>query len=120
MSIFINYGHQSSNTIDSCFLWQQALTAAGNHLTVIETTPGNYELVGNGPITVSGKLLATSSGMFHPKYKTANIVAVSSPSTSGNTDQRNIQRINASSESTNPVTSGTSTSVTTVVDDDSD
>ncbi|XP_018570944.1 protein kinase C-binding protein 1 isoform X2 [Anoplophora glabripennis] len=98
----------------------KTLTTTGNHLTVIETTPGNYELVGNGPITVSGKLLATSSGIFHPKFKTANVVTVASPSSSGNTDQRNIQRINTSSEPTNPATSTASSSVTTVVDDDSD
>lgn len=99
---------------------QQTLTTAGNHLTVIETTPGNYELVGNGPITVSGKLLTTSSGMFHPKFKAANLVTVTSPSTSGNTDQRNVQKINVSSESANPATSVANSSITTVVDDNSD
>ncbi|KAJ8980077.1 hypothetical protein NQ317_009433 [Molorchus minor] len=101
----------------------KTLSTSGNHLTVIETTPGNYELLGNGPIAVtSGKFLTTSSNIFQSKFKTANIVSVSSPSTSGTCDQRNIPRITTVSNSVKSSIPSTTVSlpVTTVLADDSD
>ncbi|KAJ8939929.1 hypothetical protein NQ318_007857 [Aromia moschata] len=97
----------------------KTLSTSGNHLTVIETTPGNYELVGNGPIAVTGKFLATTSSIFHSKFKTTNVMTMTSPSTSGTSDQRNVQKPTAVSEvakSTTPAQSNT----TTVIDDDSE
>nr|CAI5841505.1 unnamed protein product [Callosobruchus analis] len=46
----------------------KTLTTTGNHITVIETSPGQFELVGNGPITVAGKLYSPPGGL-HSKYK---------------------------------------------------
>ncbi|KAJ8933728.1 hypothetical protein NQ314_013858 [Rhamnusium bicolor] len=102
--------------------WICTLTTTGNHLTVIETTPGNYELVGNGPIAVTGKFLATTSNIFHSKFKTTNVVTMTSPSTSGTSDQRNIQKAAPVSDAAKSTTVATSSHlpVTAVLGDVSD
>ncbi|CAH1991479.1 unnamed protein product [Acanthoscelides obtectus] len=53
----------------------KTLTTSGNHITVIETSPGQFELVGNGPIAVAGKIYSPPGGM-HPKYKSGGGVPI--------------------------------------------
>lgn len=55
-------------------------TQAGSHLTIVEATPGKFELVGNGPISVGGKIL-TQAQKFYGKVKAANVISVSSGAT---------------------------------------
>ncbi|KAF2900980.1 hypothetical protein ILUMI_05198 [Ignelater luminosus] len=52
---------------------------SGNHITLVEATPGNFELLGNGgPISIGGKFISSVG-----KIKTSNIISVTSPSNSG-------------------------------------
>ncbi|RZC32983.1 protein kinase C-binding protein 1, partial [Asbolus verrucosus] len=50
----------------------------GSHITLVESTPGNFELLGSGPIAVNGKILASTSVI--EKIKSGNIVTVTAPS----------------------------------------
>lgn len=46
---------------------------------MVEATPGNFELLGNGgPISIGGKFISSMG-----KIKTSNIISVTSPSNSG-------------------------------------
>lgn len=63
-----------------CLCFQN--TNASGHITLVESTPGNFEVVGNGPIAVGGKLLATTSVI--GKIKPGNVITVTSPSNMSN------------------------------------
>lgn len=53
-------------------------TPPGNHLTLVESTPGNFELAGNGgPISVGGKFVSSIG-----KIKGGSIISVTSPTSS--------------------------------------
>ncbi|CAH1183412.1 unnamed protein product [Phaedon cochleariae] len=60
----------------------KTVASSGNHITVIETTPGNYELVGNGPIAHPGtKFYSMGSNVFTKlKTTTATAPSVACPS----------------------------------------
>lgn len=48
-------------------------------MTLIETTPGNYELLGNGQL-MGGKVYPAGSNVLNSRFKSANIMSVSSSS----------------------------------------
>lgn len=74
----------------------QAVSSTGNHITVIETTPGNYELLGNGQI-MGGKIYPAGSSVLNSRYKAANIMSVT-PAPINNSMPNQSRPSNSSSE----------------------
>lgn len=72
----------------------QAVTSTGNQITVIEKTPGNYELLNNGSV-VTGKIFTATSNIFNSKFKTG---MAASPSTSKSPEIR-MPRLSSSDSS---------------------
>ncbi|XP_063914614.1 MYND-type zinc finger-containing chromatin reader ZMYND8 isoform X2 [Zophobas morio] len=71
----------------------------GSHITLVESTPGNFELLGSGPIAVNGKILASTSVI--EKIKCGNIVTVTAPSGQTNTQLTSVnQKVNTVAKST--------------------
>ncbi|XP_044268661.1 protein kinase C-binding protein 1 isoform X2 [Tribolium madens] len=71
----------------------------GSHITLVESTPGNFELLGSGPIAVNGKILASTSVI--EKIKSGNIVTVTAPSGPTNTQLTSAnQKVNTVTKST--------------------
>ncbi|KYB27503.1 MYND-type zinc finger-containing chromatin reader ZMYND8 isoform X1 [Tribolium castaneum] len=71
----------------------------GSHITLVESTPGNFELLGSGPIAVNGKILASTSVI--EKIKSGNIVTVTAPSGPTNTQLTSAnQKVNTVAKST--------------------
>lgn len=65
----------------------------------MESTPGNFELLGSGPIAVNGKILASTSVI--EKIKSGNIVTVSAPSGPSSTQLTSAnQKVNTVPKST--------------------
>jgi hypothetical protein len=75
---------------------------SGSHITLVESTPGNFELLGSGPIAVNGKILASTSVI--EKIKSGNIVTVTAPSGTTNT------QLTSANQKVNPVSKSTANS----------
>ncbi|KAK4880797.1 hypothetical protein RN001_008943 [Aquatica leii] len=80
-----------------------ARTTTGSHITLVESTPGNYELVGNGgPISVGGKFIT--------KIKSASVLSVTSAANSNvNANLASVQKTipaQSPSRTTNTTTDG--------------
>ncbi|KAB0797523.1 hypothetical protein PPYR_08516 [Photinus pyralis] len=70
----------------------------GNHITLVESTPGNYELLGSGgPISVGGKIIANFG-----KKLTGSVLAVTSTANS-NLDLATVKKITVNPAQTLPV-----------------
>lgn len=83
--------------------FSQALSTTGNQITVIEKTPGNYELLGNGPLIggsgplIGGKVYPTGTNLLNSRFKSANIMSVT-PACSNNSVTNQVRSSNCSSE----------------------
>lgn len=70
---------------------------------MIETTPGNYELLGNGSL-VGGKIYPAGTNMLNSRFKSANIMSVTPP-TSGNSAPNAARPSNSSEQIRSPTAS---------------
>ncbi|KAG5896812.1 hypothetical protein JTB14_032054 [Gonioctena quinquepunctata] len=59
--------------------YKQGLSSSNSHITVIETTPGSFELVGNGPVFVTGKMPISSPTVLNPKMRVTSTTSNMSP-----------------------------------------